>query len=90
MAKPKDMEEAAALLRACVRLGFLVGGDADAVDMLLTERRALLNERLRLAESFDRLATAADAVLDLVETADLEGLEGEGDRIQALRDALND
>lgn len=89
MAKPKDTAEAAAFLLDAARKGCLGDGDAAAVRMLLAERRALLKDRLRLAEDFDRLASAADACLGLLEAADLEGTEGEGGRIEALRQALD-
>ena len=88
MAKPKDTAEAAAFLLDAVRKGCLGDGDARAVRMLLAERKALLRDRLRLAEDFDRLAAAADDCLGLMEAADLEGSEGEGGRIEALRQAL--
>lgn len=82
MAKPKDTAEAAAFLLDAVRKGCLGDGDADAVLMLLRERRAL---RKDLA----RLSLAADDCLSLMEAADLEGTEGEGGRMQKLRDALD-
>jgi hypothetical protein len=89
MAKPKDTAEAAAFLLDAVRKGCLGDGDAAAVRMLLAERRALLKDRLRLAEDFDRLALAADDCLSLLECCELEGTEGEDGRIEALRQALN-
>ena len=89
MAKPKDTAEAAAFLLDAMRKGCLGDGDARAVRMLLDERKALLRDRLRLAEGFDRLAAAADDCLGLMEAADLEGSEGEDGRIEALRQALD-
>ncbi len=89
MAKPESTNEAEAFLLDAIRKGCLGEGDAEAVTMLLTERRMMLRDRLKLGEDFDRLASAADACLGLMEAADLEGSEGEDGRIEALRQALD-
>jgi hypothetical protein len=80
VAKPDRMSvrEACALLRQCVRLGCLGEGDARAVGVLIRE-----------AKRAEALTAAADDVLGLLEAADLEGTEGEGGRIEALRKALD-
>lgn len=82
MAKPKDTAQAAAFLLDCVRKGCLGDGDAAAVIMLLRERKAMKKD-------LARLSAAADDCLSLLECCDLEGSEGEGGRIEALRKALN-
>ena len=99
-AKPGRLKKRAEFLRAASKgkkaampglvLQCLPRGDAAAVRMLLAERRTLLADRLRLSESYDRLAAAADDCLGLMEAAELEGSEGEDGRIEALRQALTD
>ena len=80
MAKPEPMSvrEACALLRDCVRKGCLGEGDARAVGVLIRE-----------AKRAEALTKAADDCLGLLECCDLEGSEGEGGRIEALRQALD-
>lgn len=71
-------ERACALLTDCVNKGCLGEGDALAVRVLIRE-----------AKRAKALMAAADDVLGLLEATDLEGTEGEGGRVQALREAMD-